>query len=94
MEEILKVLDLKLRVAYGTGYSDCENIGMGMDEDEYMSEISLTDIQEAIKQYTTECIKASLSKALKNSIIDYDQKYDSFALNKDSIINEENIVLL
>ncbi len=69
MEEILKIIDLKLRVAYGTGYSDCENIGTGMDEDEYMSEISLYDIQEAIKQYTTECIKASLSKALKTPLL-------------------------
>lgn len=68
MEEILKILDLKLRVAYGTGYSDCENIGMGMGEDEYMSEISLSDIQEAIKLYASNCVKASFEKLSENVV--------------------------
>ncbi|WP_185246638.1 hypothetical protein [Chryseobacterium bernardetii] len=92
MEEILKILDLKLRVAYGTGYSDCENIGMGMDEDEYMSEISLSDIQEAIKQYATGCIKASLKKASENA--EADQEWEMLIVKSESITSEDNIVLL
>ncbi|WFB67071.1 hypothetical protein [Chryseobacterium sp. WX] len=88
MEEILKILDLKLRVAYGTGYSDCENIGMGMDEDEYMSEISFSDIQEAIKLYASNCVKASFEKITENVV------GENCFINVSEFSDDNNIIIL
>jgi|GEM_PF-4079935 len=51
----------------------------------------------AIKQYAKECCAASLDKAFENSMLNYEEGmyYEGWVeLDKDSIINKENILLL
>ena len=59
---------------------------------EYMSKIRVV---EAMKQYAKECVKASLERASER--VGYMQYSDGTActrINKQSILNEDNIVLV
>lgn len=68
----------------------------------YLYEISYTPLLESltiesIKKYTTECIEASLEKAFENSMLNYEEGmyYEGWVeLDKDSILDKENILLL
>lgn len=50
-------------------------------------------IDSVMKKYATECVKASLDKASENAECDA-RDYNDYFVDKESITNESNIVLL
>lgn len=59
---------------------------------EYMSKIRVV---EAMKQYAKECVKASLERASENATHkEYSGGANSTIIDKQSILNEDNIVLV
>lgn len=91
MEEILKILDLKLKIAYGSGFNDGVEIGLEQ-EDLFFSRLQLNDLQAVIKKYAENCIKASLEKTAANA--EAGSEEGMFYVKYESIIDTDNIVLL
>lgn len=69
-------------------YSDLNDCNDG-----FTCNMIINDIELAIKSYGKECSKASLDKATKGYEI-YDTQRRIFAIEKRSITNESNIILL
>lgn len=61
------------------------------DQPNYKKEQCYNDVYIV---YAIECCKASLEKASENATYNYDQKYDKISINKESITNQDNIVIL
>ncbi|WP_079242601.1 hypothetical protein [Chryseobacterium indologenes] len=87
MEEILKILDLKLKIAYGAGFSDGEEIGLEQ-EDIFFSRLKVDDLQNAIKEYAENCIKASFDKLSENVVGEH------CFIHVSEFKDDDNIVLL
>lgn len=92
MEKLIEIINQKLRDAYYNGYSDCENTGMNLSFDEYISTVDIEEIKKYVKEYTESCIMSSLQKASENA--EADQEWEMLIVKSESITNENNIVLL
>lgn len=75
-------------------FTDVEDVLLGFRNSRLSLAFILRFEEEIRLKYAKECSEASLEKASESATYDYDQKHDWISVNKESITQESNIVIL